>query len=81
MNVEGRTPSPGPEDDDLENGNISREPGPGTVAAAQRLLEEEGTRDKSPTPPRALYRSTTGKGVAFTEEDVAFLVKLLAYRK
>ena len=38
-------------------------------------------RDRSPTPPRALFRSTTGKGVAFTQEDVTFLVKLMEYRK
>lgn len=40
-----------------------------------------GARNRSPTPPRALYRSTTGKGVAFTEEDVTFLVKHLRYRE
>jgi len=51
------------------------------VAAAQRILQEEGVRNRSPTPPRALFRSTTGKGVAFTDEDVTFLVKFLAYRK
>ena len=38
-------------------------------------------RDRSPTPPRALFRSTTGKGVAFTQEDVTFLVRLMEYRK
>jgi len=38
-------------------------------------------RSRSPTPPRALFRSTTGKGVAFTDEDVAFLIKLLDYKK
>lgn len=38
-------------------------------------------RDRSPTPPKALFRSTTGKGVAFTQEDVTFLVKLMDYRK
>ena len=38
-------------------------------------------RDRSPTPPKALFRSTTGKGVAFTQEDVTFLVKLMEYRK
>jgi len=38
-------------------------------------------RNRSPTPPRALFRSTTGKGVAFTQEDVTFLVRFLAYRK
>ncbi|KDR75012.1 hypothetical protein GALMADRAFT_69767 [Galerina marginata CBS 339.88] len=38
-------------------------------------------RDRSPTPPRALFRSTTGKGVAFTQEDVTFLVRFMEYRK
>jgi hypothetical protein len=42
-------------------------------------LNEE--RSRSPTPPRALFRSTTGKGVAFTDEDVSFLIKLLDYKK
>ena len=40
-----------------------------------------GERSRSPTPPRALFRSTTGKGVAFTDEDVAFLIKLLDHKK
>lgn len=39
------------------------------------------TRNRSPTPPRALYRSTTGKGVAFTREDVRFLTRFMDYRK
>ncbi|THV05106.1 hypothetical protein K435DRAFT_137091 [Dendrothele bispora CBS 962.96] len=38
-------------------------------------------RDRSPTPPRVLFRSTTGKGVAFTEEDVTFLKRFMEYRK
>ncbi len=38
-------------------------------------------RSRSPTPPRALFRSTTGKGVAFTDEDIAFLIKLLDHKK
>ncbi|GLB45092.1 putative BRCT domain, a BRCA1 C-terminus domain [Lyophyllum shimeji] len=38
-------------------------------------------RNRSPTPPRALYRSTTGKGVAFTQEDISFLVRFMEYRK
>ncbi|EDR11594.1 uncharacterized protein LACBIDRAFT_313965 [Laccaria bicolor S238N-H82] len=37
-------------------------------------------RRRSPTPPRALFRSTTGKGVAFTQEDVTFLIKYMDYR-
>ncbi|KAJ7287567.1 hypothetical protein C8J57DRAFT_1284301 [Mycena rebaudengoi] len=38
-------------------------------------------RARSPTPPRALFRSTTGKGVAFTDQDIAFLVRFMEYRK
>ncbi|KAI6125802.1 hypothetical protein EV401DRAFT_1885878 [Pisolithus croceorrhizus] len=57
--------------------------GPGVIAAAQQRLqrEENRSRDRSPTPPRALFRSTTGKGVAFTDDDVVFLVRLMEYRK
>ncbi|KAF9227456.1 hypothetical protein BS17DRAFT_465975 [Gyrodon lividus] len=57
--------------------------GPGIIAAAQQRLQQEGNqpRNRSPTPPRALFRSTTGKGVAFTDEDVTFLVRLMEYRK
>ncbi|KAG9006017.1 hypothetical protein FRB93_009118 [Tulasnella sp. JGI-2019a] len=38
-------------------------------------------RERSPTPPRTLHRSTTGKGIAYSDEDVAFLVKYLNYRR
>ena len=54
--------------------------GPGAIAAAYRAVAADATRARSPTPPRALYRSTTGKGVAFTDEDVIFLVRFLEYR-
>ncbi|KAI0758347.1 hypothetical protein BC629DRAFT_1125756 [Irpex lacteus] len=53
---------------------------PGSIAAARRAAAADAQRTRSPTPPRALYRSTTGKGVAFTEEDVTFLVRFLEYR-
>ncbi|KAI0087957.1 hypothetical protein BDY19DRAFT_994383 [Irpex rosettiformis] len=53
---------------------------PGSIAAARRAAVADAQRTRSPTPPRALYRSTTGKGVAFTEEDVTFLVRFLEYR-
>lgn len=56
-------------------------PTPDTVASATRMIQEQGLRNRSPTPPKALFRSTTGKGVAFTDEDVSFLVKFLAHRK
>lgn len=54
---------------------------PGSIAAAKRAAQSDTQRARSPTPPRALYRSTTGKGVAFTDEDVMFLVRFLEYRK
>jgi hypothetical protein len=43
--------------------------------------QDEQMRNRSPTPPKALFRSTTGKGVAFTDEDVNFLVRFMEYRK
>ncbi|RDB16915.1 hypothetical protein Hypma_002405 [Hypsizygus marmoreus] len=45
------------------------------------IIDPSLPRNRSPTPPRALYRSTTGKGVAFTDEDVNFLVRFMEYRK
>ncbi|KAI0769335.1 hypothetical protein BD413DRAFT_477758 [Trametes elegans] len=54
--------------------------GPGAITAAWRAVAADQQRTRSPTPPRALYRSTTGKGVAFTDEDVIFLVRFLDYR-
>lgn len=90
MDVESRTPSPGQQEDEQgqfanpEDG-LNSVPligdGPFTIDAAQRLYQAQGMRNRSPTPPRALYRSTTGKGVAFTSEDVAFLCKFMAFRK
>jgi hypothetical protein len=55
----------------------------GIVNIRERVRTEldNGERSRSPTPPKALFRSTTGKGVAFTDEDVAFLIKLLDYKK
>lgn len=76
-----------PVDDDHDSGGTNEVKGgmtgPGVIAAAQQRLQQEGTRirDRSPTPPRALYRSTTGKGVAFTDDDVVFLVRFMEFRK
>ncbi|KAF9479061.1 hypothetical protein BDN70DRAFT_913361 [Pholiota conissans] len=61
----------------------------GAVPAGPRLDMNAATaaaaaaphRNRSPTPPRALFRSTTGKGVAFTQEDVTFLVRFMEYRR
>ena len=73
----------GDPDQDEEDGHTQAGPGPGTIEAARQRMQQEGTvtRTRSPTPPRALFRSTTGKGVAFTEDDVAFLVRFMQYRK
>ncbi|KAI0041007.1 hypothetical protein FA95DRAFT_1502009 [Auriscalpium vulgare] len=62
---------------------ISAGPGPSAIVAAKARVRSEGEimRSRSPTPPRALFRSTTGKGVAFTDEDVAFLIRLLEYKR
>ena len=51
------------------------------MTAATAAAAAAPHRNRSPTPPRALYRSTMGKGVAFTQEDVTFLVRFMEYRK
>lgn len=51
------------------------------MSAATAAAAAAPHRNRSPTPPRALFRSTTGKGVAFTQEDVTFLVRFMEYRK
>ena len=89
-----RSPSPGQEhqgggesvadmDTDETQANPPNAPGPGTIAAARCRAQQdrENGRTRSPTPPRALFRSTTGKGVAFTEEDVTFLVRFMEFKK
>lgn len=80
-----RSLSPGHDDMDTDETqqNPPNVPGPETIAAARRRAQEdrENGRTRSPTPPRALFRSTTGKGVAFTEEDVTFLVRFMEFKK
>ncbi|QRV90666.1 BRCA1 carboxy-terminus (BRCT) domain protein [Ceratobasidium sp. AG-Ba] len=56
-------------------------PSSSAAGAARPSAVELGRTDRSPTPPRALYRSTTGKGIAFTETDVRFLMRFLTYRR
>jgi hypothetical protein len=72
-----------PDQEEDEQQAVRAGPGPGTIAAARHRIQAEGDqiRSRSPTPPRALFRSTTGKGVAFTDEDVTFLVRFMQYRK
>lgn len=86
-----RSPSPGRRrqggmadmDTDETQTNPPNALGPGTIAAARSRAQEDRVsgRTRSPTPPRALFRSTTGKGVAFTEEDVTFLVRFMGFKK
>lgn len=67
-------PLPGPEDEPILESATAVEAAPFPSTSTQQ-------RNRSPTPPRALTRSTTGKGIAFTHEDVNFLVRFLDYRK
>ncbi|TFY68788.1 hypothetical protein EVJ58_g792 [Rhodofomes roseus] len=76
--------APLPQPQDMADNQLQHIPipgaAPGTIAAAHRVAAADVNRTRSPTPPRALFRSTTGKGVAFTDEDVTFLVRFLEYR-
>lgn len=68
------------------NSNISGNPGElnGPAVGGTQVAGDASARparNRSPTPPRALFRSTTGKGVAFTQDDVDFLVKYMEHRK
>jgi hypothetical protein len=81
-----RTGSPQQMDEQVqeeEADQLNTGPGPGVVPMARARTQPTGEsgRNRSPTPPRALFRSTTGKGVAFTDEDVNFLVRFMDYRK
>lgn len=66
-----------------EDDQLNTAPGPGVIPMARARAQPIGKsgRNRSPTPPRALFRSTTGKGVAFTDDDVNFLVRFMDYRK
>jgi hypothetical protein len=83
MNVD-RSVSPNSDGDDDEEDPVAqptpsgRPPG----GSIHHLMHLDATpRNRSPTPPRALFRSTTGKGVAFTDADITFLVRFMAYRR
>ncbi len=39
------------------------------------------TRNGSPVPPKTLYKIRTGKGVAFTPDDVQYMMGYMKYRK
>ncbi|KAG5650562.1 hypothetical protein H0H81_011813 [Sphagnurus paluster] len=71
-------------DEDQEIEEEAMIPPPGPIAPQPTpppRIDPNLPRDRSPTPPRALYRSTTGKGVAFTDEDINFLTRFMDYRK
>ncbi|KAF8335754.1 uncharacterized protein EI90DRAFT_3047036 [Cantharellus anzutake] len=36
---------------------------------------------EDPRPPTSLFRSSTGKGIAFTSDDVEYLLRFMSYRK
>lgn len=78
MDNNDRSPSPAPlpgtEDEPILESTTA-------VEASSFPAASNQNRNRSPTPPRALTRSTTGKGIAFTHEDVNFLVRFLDYRK
>ncbi|KAJ7132782.1 hypothetical protein C8R43DRAFT_1023321 [Mycena crocata] len=84
MNAD-RSASPNPDGDDDED-IPAAQPGPsgrpqgGSIQHLMQMVDLT-PRNRSPTPPRALYRSTTGKGVAFTDDDILFLVHFMEYRK
>ncbi|KAF9448200.1 hypothetical protein P691DRAFT_801085 [Macrolepiota fuliginosa MF-IS2] len=64
----------------------SLQPGPSTEpgftnGAASQQSKAKVPRNRSPTPPKALFRSTTGKGVAFTIQDRDFLISFMEFRK
>ncbi|KAG6811143.1 hypothetical protein H0H92_008798 [Tricholoma furcatifolium] len=81
MNLDrGDSPINDDEQEIEEEGLMNSGPGVPAVAPTQRT-DPSTPRNRSPTPPRAPYRSTTGKGVAFTEEDVTFLRRFMEYRK
>ena len=69
---------PHPEDltPDPEISNSQADP---TSILSPDRISEARARNRSPSPPRMLFRSTTGKGVAFTTADVTFLIRYLEY--
>ncbi|KAK7057222.1 hypothetical protein R3P38DRAFT_2840037 [Favolaschia claudopus] len=86
MNID-RSVSPNADGDDDDESELpipqpapsGRPPG----GSIHHLVHTDTTapRNRSPTPPRALFRSTTGKGVAFTDDDITFLVRFMEYRR
>ncbi|KAJ6499334.1 hypothetical protein C8R45DRAFT_982028 [Mycena sanguinolenta] len=85
MNVD-RSASPNPDGDDDDSEQPVAHPAPSGRPPGGSIhhlmhLDTTAPRNRSPTPPRALFRSTTGKGVAFTEDDVTWLLRFMEYRR
>ncbi|KAJ7188307.1 hypothetical protein C8R46DRAFT_1054320 [Mycena filopes] len=83
MNAD-RSESPNADGDDEEDNAVgqsasSTRPTGGSIHNLMHM--DAAPRNRSPTPPRALFRSTTGKGVAFTDADITFLVRFMEYRR
>ncbi|KAG5641274.1 hypothetical protein DXG03_005586 [Asterophora parasitica] len=82
-----RSESPMDDGQEIEEENMMQpgvdpmSPPQGHVPTPVSRIDPNLPRHRSPTPPKALYRSTTGKGVAFTDEDINFLVRFMHYRK
>jgi hypothetical protein len=60
----------------MDDGGTIQVEGTGSSSAPGKQTNRSG----SPTPPKILYKSTTGKGVAFTSEDVQYLLDYMEYR-
>jgi hypothetical protein len=73
------------EGEEEENGLVNDSVDPEPATTSQSVPSGSGpsktTRSGSPVPPKILYKSTTGKGVAFTNEDVQYLMDYMRYRK
>lgn len=54
---------------------------PPTVSASQLALLPDFYQEKEPEAPKVLYRSKSGKGIAFTRADVEFLVRFISFRR
>jgi hypothetical protein len=82
----GETPEDEWDGMDVSDSETGLQPGASTDPAfandpMSQQNKSRGPRNRSPTPPKALFRSTTGKGVAFTTQDRDFLISFMEYRK
>ncbi|KAG8836367.1 hypothetical protein FRC17_005653 [Serendipita sp. 399] len=70
------------ENENSEEGDeVSGDEGEAAAAGPSTSTPSKRTRNGSPVPPKILYKSTTGKGVAFTAEDVKYMLDYMKHRK